>query len=148
VIARTPYHARYSVDHVDNRTELLWIRQQHTRHAQRTGFAIRAQIGDHIDLSPLHEMAAEIIDDHRVRYSVRGKLERRQRSALVTWPGRAIDGPIEREYNGCRPQTADRPILEVCLATDDRVALVLMPGVAIGPGNGNPQFDDLSIANC
>ena len=42
---------------------------------------------DHIDLAPLHEMAAEIIGDHRVRHAVRGKLECRQRSALITWPG-------------------------------------------------------------
>src|ERR1700726_4017207 len=40
---------------------------------------------NHIDLAPLHEMAAEIICDHCVWYSVRSKLERRQRSALVTW---------------------------------------------------------------
>src|SRR5476649_838710 len=43
--AHTPYHARYGVEHVINRMELLGMRQQHMCHGQRAGFAIPAQSG-------------------------------------------------------------------------------------------------------
>ena len=39
-----------------------------------------------VDLAVLHEMAARVIDDHRVRYPVVTKLPGGQRSALISRP--------------------------------------------------------------
>ena len=61
----------------------------------RRGRAVGADDA-HVDHAVLHQVAAGIVDDHRVRDAVPGELARGQRRALIARPG-LVDPDMDRK---------------------------------------------------
>src|ERR1700736_5473850 len=94
--ARTPHHAGYRVDHVVDRMELLWVRQQHKRHRQRAGLAIGTQscildafkVDDMGETKDAADHLARAEAEHVGKQRIQKGVSRRLKRGDVLWTGK------------------------------------------------------------